>query len=198
MRGITLRRYRFACIALAVVVSTIFLACNSGSGSRHDALENTPAPDTKLSLVTAKDEAPELVGLDRFHGKAVLLNVWATWCGPCVEEMPALERLYQLKHSEGLEVVAVSVDADRKAVQQFLQKSPLSFTVLHDPGMKLANRLGVSGFPETFLISRDGKFQRFHDPEEGKDVVRVIADRPWDSAPFIESITKALSAKTGA
>lgn len=110
-----------------------------------------PAPD-----VTLKDLGSNEVLLSQYKGKVVLVNFWATWCAPCREEMPAMERLY-LKHRErGFVLLAVSVDSDASLVKPFLEKLKLTFPVTLDAKMDLANSYGVRALPASFLIDRNG------------------------------------------
>jgi peroxiredoxin len=109
----------------------------------------------------ASDFTVSLVGGDTLklagqRGKPVLINFWATWCSPCREEMPAMERLY-LKHRErGFVLLAVSVDSDVSLVKPFLQKHKLTFPVALDAKMDLANTYGVRALPASFLVDRNG------------------------------------------
>jgi peroxiredoxin len=109
----------------------------------------------------ASDFTVSLVGGDTLklagqRGKPVLINFWATWCAPCREEMPAMERLY-LKHRErGFVLLAVSVDSDVSLVKPFLQKHKLTFPVALDAKMDLANTYGVRALPASFLVDRNG------------------------------------------
>lgn len=109
----------------------------------------------------ASDFTVSLVGGDTLklagqRGKPVLINFWATWCAPCTEEMPAMERLY-LKHRErGFVLLAVSVDSDVSLVKPFLQKHKLTFPVALDAKMDLANTYGVRALPASFLVDRNG------------------------------------------
>ena len=90
------------------------------------------------------------------RGKPILINFWATWCAPCREEMPAMERLY-LKHRErGFMLLAVYVDTDAALVKPFLEKYRLTFPVALDARMALANTYGVRALPASFLIDRNG------------------------------------------
>jgi len=90
------------------------------------------------------------------RGKPMLINFWATWCAPCRDEMPAMERLY-LKHRErGFMLLAVSVDTDAALVKPFLEKYRLTFPVALDAKMDLANTYGVRALPASFLIDRNG------------------------------------------
>src|SRR5688572_14454507 len=110
------------------------------------------------------------LSLDALRGKVVLLNVWATWCRPCVTEMPALERLYRQFHDDGLEVVAVSIDAGTGTmddmgrpggdVQAFVTERDLTFTILLDPRRRVEQVFQVMGVPTTIVIGRDGRIAR--------------------------------------
>lgn len=98
--------------------------------------------------------------LGSLRGRVVLVNFWATWCPPCVEEMPSLERLSRLLGPEGLVVLGVSVDEDEKAVRDFLARVAVSFPILRDPGAHTAAAYRTTGYPETFVIGRDGTLLR--------------------------------------
>jgi peroxiredoxin len=109
------------------------------------------ASDFSVSLLGG-----ETLKLKAQRGKPVMVNFWATWCAPCREEMPAMERLY-LKHRErGFLLLAVSVDSDASLVKPFLEKLKLTFPVTLDAKMDLANSYGVRALPASFLIDRNG------------------------------------------
>jgi peroxiredoxin len=98
----------------------------------------------------------ETLKLQGQRGKPMLVNFWATWCAPCREEMPAMERLY-IKHRErGFVLLAVSVDTDASVVKPFLERYKLTFPVALDAKMDLANAYGVRALPASFLIDRNG------------------------------------------
>jgi peroxiredoxin len=90
------------------------------------------------------------------RGKAVMINFWATWCAPCREEMPAMERLHQRYRERGFVLLAVSVDTDVSLVQPFLERHKLTFAVTLDATMSLANAYGVRALPSSFLVDREG------------------------------------------
>jgi peroxiredoxin len=105
---------------------------------------------------------PDLDGnthtLSEYKGKVVFLNLWTTWCPPCRMEMPAMERLYRHLRHRDFVLLAVSADeGGRDAVAPFVEELGLTFPVLLDPEGKLSPRYGVTGYPETFVIDRDGK-----------------------------------------
>ena len=94
--------------------------------------------------------------LSEFKGKVVFLNFWATWCKPCEEEMPSMERLHQRFKDKGLVVLAISEDADGAVVAPYLKKHRLSFPVGLDPKMAVAGLYGVWALPSTFIIDKRG------------------------------------------
>jgi cytochrome c biogenesis protein CcmG/thiol:disulfide interchange protein DsbE len=101
------------------------------------------------------------VDLQAYKGKVVFLNIWATWCPPCREEMPSMERLYQELKGEDFEILAVSIDAaGAAAVAPFMKKYHLSFPALLDPEGTMKNLYGVTGVPESFIINREGIIEK--------------------------------------
>jgi peroxiredoxin len=103
------------------------------------------------------------------RGKVVFVNFWATWCPPCREEMPAMERLYQQHKNQGFVMMAVSLDGDSKVVPPFVKEHGFTFPVALDPGMDVANAYGVRALPSSFVI----------DPE-GQVVGIALGSRAWD------------------
>jgi peroxiredoxin len=104
---------------------------------------------------------PSLAGTDvdlaSFRGRVVVLNFWATWCPPCVQEMPSLERLHRVLGPEGLVVLTVSADEDRAELARFVKQNALTLPVLSDPGGRVAvSRYHTTGYPETFTLDRSG------------------------------------------
>ena len=108
--------------------------------------------------------------LNDYRGKVVFLNFWATWCPPCREEMPAMERLYTRHRARGFVVVAVSVDADPRVIAPFLKESGFTFPVGLDPKMDVANAYGVRALPSSFIVDRQGNLAAL-----------AMGPRVWDS-----------------
>jgi len=108
--------------------------------------------------------------LSEHRGKVVMINFWATWCPPCLEEMPAMERLYRQQKDAGFTLVAVSVDTDLKKVTPFVTAHKLTFAIGLDPKMDLANAYAVRALPSSFLVGRDGSLTAL-----------AIGPRHWDN-----------------
>ena len=110
--------------------------------------------------------------LDDYKGKVVLLNLWATWCEPCLREMPSIERLHRAYGDKGLRVVAVSVDAyaNDDSVRAYARNLGLTFEVLHDSTMKIAEVYQATGYPETFVIGPERTIRK-----------KWIGDTDWSS-----------------
>jgi peroxiredoxin len=110
-----------------------------------------------------------MVSLTDYKGKVVLLNIWATWCPPCVEEMPSMEKLYQELKGEGFKILAVSIDESGvQDVLPFMKKHKLSFPALIDSKGTLKELYQTTGVPESFIIDKDGIL-----------VEKVIGPRNW-------------------
>ncbi len=114
----------------------------------------------------------------------VLLNFWATWCEPCEREMPAMQRLFSKLSSQGLNLVAVSVDDDEDTVTRFRDRFGLTFEMLWDPDQKVSELYQAYRYPETLLIGRDGVV-----------VERYIGPREWDSPLYQARIQRLLEGR---
>jgi cytochrome c biogenesis protein CcmG, thiol:disulfide interchange protein DsbE len=125
--------------------------CYSGSRPAH---VGTPAPD-----FTVQDNERK-VSLQQFRGKIVVLNFWATWCPPCVDEMPSLVQMQQKMKGNGVEVLAISVDVNQSAYQNFLKAYKVNLLTVRDPDQKSNNLYGTFKFPETYVIDRHGVLRR--------------------------------------
>jgi cytochrome c biogenesis protein CcmG/thiol:disulfide interchange protein DsbE len=140
--------------AAAAIVLVVVLSRASGDDSpRTDA---APAPDFRAQRLDGSGRARTLRD---YKGEVVLLNVWATWCPPCLQEMPSLQRLHETLAARGLRIVAISIDdaGSEALIADFVREQGLTFEVLHDPAGAVMESYGMRGVPETFLISRDGR-----------------------------------------
>jgi peroxiredoxin len=140
-------------LALLAFVS----ACDRGA---HPAQTGKPAPDFTVS------DGTTTVHLADYRGRVVLLNFWATWCAPCIEEMPALIQLHH-EHPE-LAIVAVSIDEDPEAYSRFIARRHVDFITVRDPAQKAAQLYHSEGWPETYIIDRSGIVRR-----------KIVGDPDW-------------------
>lgn len=174
-------------------------------GCTEEKVDNTVAPVPEASTagpeLRAGEAAPQFtlrslkgepVSLADLRGRTVLLNFWATWCIPCVAEMPALQRIYKKYGERGFTILAVSADQDVEVVRSFAEQNGLTFPILLDSDMSVVRSYGVSGFPETFFIDGHGNLLRVRDVETGDELVRIISDRPWDAEPYLELLETLL------
>ena len=130
-----------------------------------------PAPNFSLPNLDGS-----MVSLADYKGTVVLLNIWATWCPPCVEEMPSMEKLHQALKEEAFEIVAVSIDASGfKAVRPFMKKHKLSFPALIDPGGTTQSLYRTTGVPESIIIDKNGII-----------IEKIIGQRDWGSSEAIQ------------
>lgn len=126
----------------------------------------------------------QAVRLSGMRGQVVLVNLWTTWCPPCRDEMPSMERLWQQLRSRGFVLLAVSQDEGGKAaVEPFVRKLALTFPVLVDPEGQVGRAFGVWGYPESFLIDR-----------EGRVVERVVGPRDWAAPEQVAAVERLLAA----
>ncbi len=137
------------------VVLLLLLAGLTGcySSSRPPHIGNA-APDFTVQ------DSDQKVSLHDLRGKVVVLNFWATWCQPCIEEMPSLTQMQQQLKSKGVTVVAVSVDRDGDAYRSFLRNHNVNLLTVRDPQQNSSNLYGSFKFPETYIIDRQGIMRR--------------------------------------
>jgi len=122
------------------------------------------AAGEKAAPFKLTDLSGDSVSMAQLHGKVVFLNIWATWCAPCREEMPSMERLYERLHdNKDFVMLAVSQDtSSRDEVMAYVKKHGYHFDVLLDPKNAVAEAYNVSGVPETFIIDREGRIVAHH------------------------------------
>jgi cytochrome c biogenesis protein CcmG, thiol:disulfide interchange protein DsbE len=141
--------------------------------------------EASVSGHRAPDFAFQLAGqtkhLSDLHGQVVVLNFWASWCPPCVEETPSLNELQQTIAPQGGTVLGISVDEDPGAYEKFLQDASVSFPTYDDTSGKTPGIYGTSMYPETYVISRDGDIAR-----------KIVGAQNWQDPAMIESIEAVL------
>ena len=155
------------------VFSLGLLNASLANANPFTALNITPMSETH-SAPSFELPAPDgrMGKLSDYSGKVVLLNFWATWCSPCLKEMPGMELLWKKYRDQGLVVLGVSNDQKNfgKRVNTFIKRVDLSFPILLDTESEVSDLYDVSGIPVSFLISRDGKI-----------LAEVVGVREWSS-----------------
>lgn len=126
-------------------------ACYTGSRPTH---VGAPAKDFSLQ------DSDHQVSLNQFRGQVVILNFWATWCPPCVEELPSMVEMQNRMRSKGIVVVGVSIDVDNDAYHRFIKQRNVNFVTVRDPEQKVAAMYGTTGWPESYVIDRKGVVRR--------------------------------------
>ena len=156
---------RIAAIAAALALSLPALAGSEGG----------PAPSFSLA-----SRAGSQVSLAQYKGQVVMINFWASWCGPCRQEMPLLESIYKKYSKMGFTMIGVNVEPDSNAANEWLKQTPVSFPILYDKDSKVSKLYDVSGMPSTVIIDRSGKLRMLHrgykpgDENEYLDSIRAL------------------------
>ena len=119
------------------------------------------------------------VTLKDLRGKTVVLNFWATWCPPCVQEMPSLVQMQKKLADRGITVMAVSVDADESAYRKFIADHKVELLTVRDPAQRSSNLYGTFKFPETYIIDRSGIVRR-----------KFIGAVDWNQSEVIDFLLK--------
>lgn len=154
-----------ALIVVLVVSALWVLKSRTGkhADTHDDEAHFTMAEGKTLPDLELENLAGEKLHLSQIHAKVVLVNFWATWCGPCIQEMPSLDRLYREYKNQGLEVLAINMDENpANKVPQFMEKNALSFQSYIDPKGVLSDRLNIEGLPFTFVIDSERKILYSH------------------------------------
>jgi cytochrome c biogenesis protein CcmG/thiol:disulfide interchange protein DsbE len=159
------------CVMLAAFVGTLYMSLHENVVKAGDKAPDFSFRADNGKTVTARD----------FGGKLLLVNFWASWCAPCVEEMPALDQLSRDLGPKGLVVLAVSQDKEESAYKQFLEKNPVSFMTVRDPSKDVQLKYGTNLLPESYLIDSNGKV-----------IEKFISSQAWASPQMVEDVQSHL------
>ena len=163
-------RRRCHSILIAILASLAWLnPVAAGDGS-------TPAPDFTLP---ARDGSP--VSLRALRGQVVMINFWASWCGPCRQEFPVLDQIHRRYRPLGLAILGINVEPESAEAERFLARTPVGFPILFDRTNTVTKQYGVSGMPTTILVDRKGRVRWLHQ-----------AYRPGDENEYISQIRAML------
>ncbi|MBI5874920.1 MAG: TlpA family protein disulfide reductase [Deltaproteobacteria bacterium] len=164
-------------IVVALVVIVVLLVVLGQRQKFEPVLEGKTAPDFALPDLKGK-----MVKLSDYKGKVVFVNFWATWCKPCEEEMPSMQKMYEAlkKQYQNFELLAVSIDSkEPDVVEAFAKKHEVTFPVLHDKKGKIKEMYKTTGVPETFIVDQNGIIaEKVWGPRNWnrQDSVRTIID----------------------
>ena len=154
---------------IAAIVAAALVAVPAAAGAP------SPAPQFTLTARSGGD-----LSLSQYKGQVVMLNFWASWCGPCRQEMPLLENIYKKYSKMGFTLIGVNVEPDSKAADEWLKQTPVSFPVIYDKDSKVSRAYDVSGMPSTVIIDRKGNIRMLHrgykpgDENEYLDSIRSL------------------------
>jgi peroxiredoxin len=143
----------------------------SGHGAAAAAMEGKPAPDFKLKAADGKD-----VSLADLKGSVVILDFWATWCGPCRASLPELDKIYTGLKGKGLKAYAVNLREEKDTVEKFVDQTKLGIPVLYDTEGQTADKYGVTGIPQTVVIGKDGNVKKVVVGSGTHDIVRKAVE----------------------
>jgi len=156
---------------LPVIVVVLILAYGVLTRMSDEKAGNLPQVGQPLADFALTDLQGNTVQLSALRGNVVFINVWATWCQPCIDEMPTIERLYNQLHPRGLEVVAISLDPlGAQVIEPFMRRYRLTFPVLLDVKSEVERLYGTTGVPESFIVDKQGRL-----------VEKVVGPRDWSS-----------------
>jgi thiol-disulfide isomerase/thioredoxin len=170
------------------MIATLLVAASARFASAHEPLKNfvtheAPKPTAAISF---QDDQRQKHSLADFNGKVVVLNIWATWCVPCREEMPALDRLQAALGGPEFAVVALSIDRGIGKIAKFYDEVSIrNLPIYVDVEGKSARELGAVGVPTTLILDR-----------AGHEVSRVVGPAEWDAAEVIEFLKPIISKET--
>lgn len=156
-----MNRWHAACGLLLVLTAT----------STASALVPGDAPPA----IDMPDQAGNKVDLNALKGKVVLVDFWASWCGPCRQEMPVLEEFHKKYAEQGLVIVGVNIDTNPKKMNNFLRGTPASFRIVQDRKLAVAARYEPPTMPSSYFIGKDGKIRYIHTGFQKQDTAHLEA-----------------------
>ncbi len=168
-----MRTVRYLAPLLLVVVAAAFVFSGC-SDSRRGIYPGEISPD-----VEGVDLSGKRLSLHQVKGKIVLVNFWATWCAPCMAELPALQSLYDSLRDQGFTIVGVAVDDTVNNIKEAVREYGITYPVLVDEDGKSKRNFELKGFPESFVLDAEHKVLLIEDPEDGVPVTKIIGPREW-------------------
>ncbi len=142
----------------------------------HAVAVSDDAPDFTLKSLEGSN-----LRLEEYRGQVVLLNFWASWCGPCRQEMPLLDRLHHRYEDTGFAVLGVNVEGEVAPAQEIVDKTNVTFPILIDDGQKVSEMYNLQAMPSTVVIDRDGVVRYIH-----------LGYKPGDEAKYVEVVKQLI------
>jgi peroxiredoxin len=165
---------------LHLVVALAFLICGC-KDSRRGIFPGEIAPD--VAGVDISDKTATLHGQ---QGKVILVNFWATWCAPCVAELPALQAAYDQLKDKGFVVVGVAVDDTFANVKEAVARYKITYPILIDEAGESKRKFEIRGLPESFVLDSQRKVLVINDPADGTPVTKIIGPREWSKIEALQ------------
>ncbi|MDD9939509.1 MAG: TlpA disulfide reductase family protein [Myxococcales bacterium] len=153
---------------IALLVAAVLVLCAAGVQAAGGARAGQPAPP-----LSGKTLAGKPVSLTGLKGRVVLIDFWASWCAPCKEEMPVLQKLNKKYGKKGLSILGVSVDDEADKAKAFIKKMGVTFLIMHDKGHAIAERYKPAKMPTSFIVDRAGKIRYVHEGFEKSDIPKL-------------------------
>jgi peroxiredoxin len=169
---------RLVLLIALLVVAGVSVYIYSNLPSTTAVVAGDVAPDFQL-----EDTKGNQISLADLRGKVILVNFWATWCPPCIEEMPSMERLHEAMAGDDFVMLAINTEQNgRTVVPEFLKKTPYTFPILYDDKGVVQQLYSVYKFPESFIVGKDGTV-----------VEKIIGPLDWsspDTLKFLQNLIK--------
>ena len=167
VRNVLFRRFAAITICLCLFAAT---GCDRGQHPRELG---------RLAPAFTIHNGPQTISLAQYRGQVVLLNFWASWCAPCVDELPSLMALH--RRLPQLAIVGVSIDADPQAYANFLAQYRIDFPTIRDPSQETMHRYGTVQIPESYLIDRSGHVVR-----------KYVSEQDWTNPEIVDTLSSML------
>ena len=168
---------------LYAAIALVAFACGAAAWWLFERPRGAPAGIAPAALWAASfaDTSGRPVALGQFRGRVIVANFWATWCAPCIEELPSLDQFQRELANQGVVVLGVSVDKDEKAYKRFLDRAKVSFLTARDPDNTINAEYGTFKYPESYIINRDGKV-----------VMKIISATDWTDEKMVSYVKSLL------
>lgn len=190
-------------ITVLILLSAFLLSCNANQEKKTETKAPTASDQSALATISAsdlgsvgfdfpgklslspsfklKDLEGKSVQLADYKGKIVLLNFWATWCGPCQAEMPSMQAFYEKNKASGIVMLAINIGETEDIVRNYMEENAFTFPVLLDEDQQIALDYSIEGIPTTYIVGKDGHF-----------LARLVSSFEWDSEVFFDSLKLVL------